>query len=430
MPVWVFIQGGGYANIANWFNGTEVIQKSGGNIVFVNFNYRVGAFGFLSSERVRADGDLNAGLLDQRKLLAWVQTHIAKFGGDPSHVVIHGPSAGSGSVAHHLAAYGGADQNLFIGAFAQNSFWPTQRSVVDMEFLFDQLLNTTGCSNITCLRSADLASIQKGNVDIPFPENNASAIPIWSWLPVTEGEGGMVTDNLYDSFSTGQFVKVPLLVGNVNDEGTVFVPNASTPAEVSSFMKTNYPDLSTQQLDDINQAYPLMDPLPRHAAYYPSLAAAYGESTFTCPGNVLAGAMARSYGTNNVWDYRFNVQDPDNIAAGIGVPHVLESSAIFGPGNAGAYAASYLTTNAAIVPVTMMYVISFVRSLNPNTYKLDSAPTWNPWGDIGSQAWTDLGQEIGYRLKLQTNDTVMEQVPNDQATRCTLWKELSPTTEQ
>lgn len=84
LPVWVFIQGGGYAVIRDWFNGTEVIQKSGGNIVFVNFNYRVGALGFLASERVREDGDLNAGLLDQRKLLAWVQTYIEKVRRYPS----------------------------------------------------------------------------------------------------------------------------------------------------------------------------------------------------------------------------------------------------------------------------------------------------------------------------------------------------------
>lgn len=42
----------------------------------VNFNYRVGLWGFLASERVRADGDLNVGLLDQRMLLKWVRTYI------------------------------------------------------------------------------------------------------------------------------------------------------------------------------------------------------------------------------------------------------------------------------------------------------------------------------------------------------------------
>jgi len=46
-------------------------------MVFVNFNYRVGPFGFLASERIRSSADLNAGLLDQRFALQWVQQHIA-----------------------------------------------------------------------------------------------------------------------------------------------------------------------------------------------------------------------------------------------------------------------------------------------------------------------------------------------------------------
>lgn len=58
------------------FNGTTVIEESGGDIVFVNFNYRVGALGFLASEEVRANGDLNAGLLDQRKALEWVRKYV------------------------------------------------------------------------------------------------------------------------------------------------------------------------------------------------------------------------------------------------------------------------------------------------------------------------------------------------------------------
>lgn len=78
LPVWLFIQGGGYATLGPFFNGTEVVRASGGEIVFVNFNYRVGALGFLASEALKNDGDLNAGLLDQRRMLEWVQEHIAK----------------------------------------------------------------------------------------------------------------------------------------------------------------------------------------------------------------------------------------------------------------------------------------------------------------------------------------------------------------
>lgn len=60
----------------NW-NGSQLVETSGNNIVYVGFNYRVGLFGFLAGEDVRRDGDLNVGLLDQRFLLQWVQKHIS-----------------------------------------------------------------------------------------------------------------------------------------------------------------------------------------------------------------------------------------------------------------------------------------------------------------------------------------------------------------
>lgn len=77
LPVWVYIQGGGYATNSNAnYNGTDVIQNSGNRLVFVNFNYRAGLLGFLASQEVIDNGDLNAGLLDQRKVLEWVQKYI------------------------------------------------------------------------------------------------------------------------------------------------------------------------------------------------------------------------------------------------------------------------------------------------------------------------------------------------------------------
>lgn len=84
LPVWLFIQGGGYtvnAN-ANW-NGSEAVQRSGGNVVLVNFNYRVGLWGFLAGEQIRAHGDLNAGLLDQRMMSKSAQ-HGARSSFHPS----------------------------------------------------------------------------------------------------------------------------------------------------------------------------------------------------------------------------------------------------------------------------------------------------------------------------------------------------------
>jgi hypothetical protein len=78
MPVWFYIQGGGYVTNSNPnYNGTKVVEESRGKIILVNFNYRVSAYGFLASEKVRSNGNLNAGLLDQRKALEWVQKYIS-----------------------------------------------------------------------------------------------------------------------------------------------------------------------------------------------------------------------------------------------------------------------------------------------------------------------------------------------------------------
>ena len=81
--------------------------------ISVIIQYRLGAFGFLSSEEVKENGQLNAGLLDQNFALQWVQKNIAKFGGDPTKVTLAGESAGASSVMLQAMAYGGK-QNLTL----------------------------------------------------------------------------------------------------------------------------------------------------------------------------------------------------------------------------------------------------------------------------------------------------------------------------
>lgn len=70
--------------------------------------YRLNVLGFLASDALAADGDLNNGLLDQRAALEWVQRHIGKFGGNPKEVTIVGESAGGASVVMQIVAYGGS----------------------------------------------------------------------------------------------------------------------------------------------------------------------------------------------------------------------------------------------------------------------------------------------------------------------------------
>jgi carboxylesterase type B len=98
LPVLVNIHGGGYTQGSAYGNAWQaMVNASGGSMIYVAAQYRLGAYGFLSSSEVRENGQANAGLLDQRSSLDWVQRNIRAFGGDPSKVTIIGGSAGGGS---------------------------------------------------------------------------------------------------------------------------------------------------------------------------------------------------------------------------------------------------------------------------------------------------------------------------------------------
>jgi carboxylesterase type B len=105
--VMVWIYGGGYV-LGSKDNHSPVgllqAASSYGDMIFVALNYRLGAFGFLAGPTVINGGVANAGLLDQRFALEWVQENIAKFGGNPNNVTVMGESAGGGSVMHQITA--------------------------------------------------------------------------------------------------------------------------------------------------------------------------------------------------------------------------------------------------------------------------------------------------------------------------------------
>nr|WP_221375036.1 carboxylesterase family protein [Actinoplanes polyasparticus] len=115
LPVLVWIHGGGYmVGASSWpeFDGGRLARE--GRIVFVSFNYRLGAEGFAHF----AGAPDNRGLLDQVAALEWVRDNIAGFGGDPGRVTVFGESAGGGSVAALLAMPRAA--GLFRRAVAQS----------------------------------------------------------------------------------------------------------------------------------------------------------------------------------------------------------------------------------------------------------------------------------------------------------------------
>jgi len=93
LPVFVWIHGGAFRNGSG--DRYPVSNVAAQGLVAVNFNYRLGALGWLRPE---GNADYNCGLWDMVEALKWVNRNISNFGGDPSNVTICGQSAGGTSV--------------------------------------------------------------------------------------------------------------------------------------------------------------------------------------------------------------------------------------------------------------------------------------------------------------------------------------------
>jgi para-nitrobenzyl esterase len=102
LPVLFWVLGGGYQNgsAGNPLYDGEALAKKG--IIVVNFNFRVGAIGFLAHPALTAEAPYhssgNYGMLDVVTALKWIKANIAAFGGDPNAITVAGQSSGGSQI--------------------------------------------------------------------------------------------------------------------------------------------------------------------------------------------------------------------------------------------------------------------------------------------------------------------------------------------
>ncbi|GLB03502.1 hypothetical protein AtubIFM57258_008086 [Aspergillus tubingensis] len=426
LPVFVWIQGGGFnANSSPNFNGTGLIEAANMSMVVVTFNYRVGPYGFLSGSEVLQGGSVNNGLKDQIKVLEWVQEHISKFGGDPSHVVIGGDSAGAASITLHLSAYGGKDEGLFHAAAAESQSFAPMLTVNQSQFAYNNLVIRAGCASdpdtLACLRRLNTTELQRVNINTPLP--TAQQAPLYMYGPVVDGS--LIPDYTYRLFQQGKFIKVPVIFGDDTNEGTIFVPKTtSTVGEADTFIQDQFPNINFTHLTKLNNWYLNENQtreFPNSSPYWRPASTAYGEIRYICPGIYMSSVFSGA-GVNS-WNYHYAVQDPAAEASGRGVSHTVEENAIWGPQYvSGTPPASYFTTNAGIVPVMQGYWTSFIRVFDPNPLRYPGSPEWETWNN---------GHGADYRrIFLRTNETRMETVSEAQRERCDYWNSVGPDLSQ
>lgn len=176
-------------------------------------NYRLGMWGFLQSPQILAEGSSNAGLIDQRLALQWVQENIAAFGGDPKQVTIWGESAGAQSISFHLTSYGGRDDGLYRAAILESG-GPVGCYLHDLAYYavpFENLTRTAGCytssNQLECLRGLSSEAFFAAHVS-------------QVWNPLVDGD--FLPDYPAELVKAGNFIKVPLIDGANSDEGMSF----------------------------------------------------------------------------------------------------------------------------------------------------------------------------------------------------------------
>ncbi|KAF2273306.1 alpha/beta-hydrolase [Westerdykella ornata] len=395
LPVYVFIQGGGFNDNGNAdYNGAQLIDAANGQMVVVNFNYRVGPYGFLASKEIAEDKELslNNGLKDQRQLLKWVKTHISKFGGDPNHIVLGGASAGGGSVVMHLTAYGGRNDDLFHAAFAESPAFPPIRNAEQSQFAYDALLQETQCADLKCLRDMDAVSFQAAvrRMKVAFPRG--SAPPVYFWNPTLDYN--FIKDYTYNEIKAGHLVRVPTIFGDTTNEGTVFTPKTITSLRrAEQFITSQFTNINQKEIVRFRRVWrgpvdPVFDSRWRKIA-----SDIYGHIRYTCGALNISAAYAAD-GTVPIRAYRWNV--------GTAV-HVSELPAIWSKGStaAGRFMQGYLA--------------SFVRSYDPNKYPVEFRVSGNK--TLVSPKWATFGN--GQRMVFNSGDEVeMAELSRGERAQC------------
>lgn len=258
-------------------------------IIGINFNYRVGALGFLPSGLTLKHGLMNLGLKDQQFLFNWVRKNVASFGGDPDNVTIMGLSAGAHSIGHQLISYAPANkltrdpppfQKAIMesgGALARAVFNPTHPL---HEKQFKEFIQKCGLEGVpddqmfAKLRALPASTIANAN--------NALVGKYWKTLqwpfqPAIDGAGGVVPDLPRESWAKGNVLRIPIITGFDTNEGAIFVPTTSTNISALDTLMTGLiPALNETSVKLMNKLYPNVNTTEGRSLYTLALPKGFG----------------------------------------------------------------------------------------------------------------------------------------------------------
>ncbi|WP_335998587.1 carboxylesterase/lipase family protein [Halorientalis halophila] len=334
-PVMFWIHGGAFNFGSNRFPGGNLAAT--GDVVVVAVNYRLNALGFFAHPEITAENPsapANAGYLDVRAGLEWVQRNVEAFGGDPDNVTIFGESAGGHAVLTLLTDP--ETEGLFHRAISQSGpITDPLYSLSELEARGAEAAEELGCADgdaLACLREQDPESLAEaygvsGALAVggdPDPDLPGVAQPGL----VFGVDGEVVPEHPATRIANGDFHDVPVIAGGNADEYQFFLEFAGDTVPESATAYDDWLDAAYGRFADrVRDAYP--------ADAYDSLETAYvdllSDEFFLCSDAAVVDAVRDHGGTA----YRYVFDDTPTIPVTLlsedpGAYHTAELSYVFG----------------------------------------------------------------------------------------------------
>lgn len=229
-PVMVWVHGGSLlsgSGAMDIYHGHKLAER--GDLVFINFNYRLGALGFahLNMLDEACGADSNNGLRDMIAALEWIKDNVASFGGDPDNITLFGESAGAITISCLLASP--LVKGLFHKAIIQSGTGDQVISPEDAADVVEILLNTLGLdkssvNDIWQLPAKEILQAQKacmkmlvnrGYHEIPVTLYEATLTPVF-------GDDVLPKPPL-EAYAQGIAKGIPLMLGTTAHEWDFFL---------------------------------------------------------------------------------------------------------------------------------------------------------------------------------------------------------------
>jgi len=223
-PVIVWIHGGNFAKgSAAEYEPDYLLDE---DVVLVTIQYRLGMFGFLSTEDSHLPG--NYGMLDQLAAMQWVKQNIAAFSGDPNQITIMGQQAGGASVHYHILSP--LTRGLFNRAISMSgsalAWWASLKRPLERA---NKLAKLVECDNkvtreemVACLRSTPMDKLMNTHPNFyEWKHLEQNQEPLTGWSPRVDKESPMpfMPQEPIDLMTSGNFQHVPYITGITDDEG-------------------------------------------------------------------------------------------------------------------------------------------------------------------------------------------------------------------